>query len=163
VAGGSRFKLNRDDGYGVRDRLIDCAAEYLPKENIRAVISRIQNAADKEKDKYGKRHWLHLIETLARQIGDAQLFAEARLASWGKLSTSACMDIAQVYLESGDVQAALSWVKKIPQDETYEADKRDRLLFAYMIDSGKRRNERRLPGGSSDGAGARIPLRNCWP
>ena len=124
------YKLNRDDGYGVRDRLIDCAAEYLPEENIRALINRIQNAADKEKDKYGKRHWLHLIETLARQIGDAQLFAEARLASWGKLSASACMDIAQVYLESGDVQAALSWVKKIPQDETYEADKRDRLLFA---------------------------------
>lgn len=35
------LKLNRDDDYGVRDTLINGAAEYLPEPHIRALISRL--------------------------------------------------------------------------------------------------------------------------
>jgi thioredoxin-like negative regulator of GroEL len=71
---------------------------------------------------------LRSIESLARQIKDATLFEKTRIASWGKLSTAALIDIARVYLESGDVETAHSWLKKIPEGETYQAYERDKLL-----------------------------------
>lgn len=122
------LKVNQKDHYGIRDTLIDCAGECLPEEVIRTMIITLQEWADKEKGDYGKRHYLMLIESLARQIKDAKLFEKARIASWGKLSTAALIDIARAYLESGDVETAHSWLKKIPEDETYQAYERDKLL-----------------------------------
>ncbi len=122
------LKVNLKDNYGIRDTLIDCAGECLPEDVIRTMIATLQKWADKEKDEYGKRHHLRSIESLARQIKDAKLFEKTRIASWGKLSTAALIDIARVYLESGDVETAHSWLKKIPEGETYQAYERDKLL-----------------------------------
>lgn len=135
------LKLNRDDDYGVRDTLIDCAAEYLPEPHIRTLISRLQEAADKEKDEVGKRRRLHLIESLARQIKDAALFEKTRIAAWGKLSTAACVDIARVYLESGSARTALSWLEKISADDTFQAHERDRLLLEILGQLGEARKQ----------------------
>ena len=123
------LKVNQKDSYGIRDTLIDCAGECLPEEVIRIMIDTLQKWADKEKDEHVKRHHLMLIESLARQIKDAELFEKTRIASWGKLSTAALIDIAQVYLESGDVETAHSWLKKIPEGETYQEYERDKLLL----------------------------------
>ena len=122
------LKVNKKDSYGIRDTLIDCAGDCLPEEVIRTMITTLQKWADKEKDEYGKRHYQRLIESLARQIKDAKLFEKTRIASWGKLSTAALIDIARVYLECGDVETAHSWLKKIPEGETFQANERDKLL-----------------------------------
>ncbi len=122
------LNVNQKDNYGIRDTLIDCAGECLPEDVIRSMIATLQKWAEKEKDEYGKRHHLRSIESLARQIKDAKLFEKTRIASWGKLSTAALIDIARVYLEGGDVEAAHSWLNKIPEGETYQAYERDKLL-----------------------------------
>ena len=122
------LKVNKTDNYGIRDTLIDCAGVFLPEDVIRTMITTLQQRADKEKDEYGKRHHLMLIESLARQIKDAKLFEKTRIASWGNLSTAALIDIARVYLESGDVETAHSWLKKISEGETFQAYERDKLL-----------------------------------
>lgn len=122
------LKVNQKDNYGIRDTLIDCAGECLPEAVIRTMISTLQKWADKEKDEYDKRHHLMLIESLARQIKDAKLFEKTRIASWGKLSTTALIDIARAYLESGDVETAHSWLKKIPEGDNFQAYERDKVL-----------------------------------
>jgi hypothetical protein len=122
------LKVNQEDNYGIRDTLIDCAGECLPEETIRTMIAKLQKWADKEKDEYGKRHHLRSIELMARQIKDAKLFEKTRIASWGKLNSAALIDIARVYLESGDVETAHSLLKRLPEDETYQAYERDNLL-----------------------------------
>ncbi len=122
------LKVNQKDNYGIRDTLVDYAGECLPEEVIRTMIATLQKWTDKDKDEYGKRHHLRSIESLACQIKDAKLFEKTRIASWGKMSTAALIDIARVYLESGDVETAHSWLKKIPEDETYQAYERDKLL-----------------------------------
>jgi hypothetical protein len=122
------LKVNKKDSYGIRDTLIDYAGECLPDDVIRTMIATLQKWADREKDEYGKRHHLMLIESLARQIKDAKLFEKTRIASWGKLSTAALIDIARVYLESGEVETAHSWLKKVPESETFQAYDRDKLL-----------------------------------
>ena len=121
------LKLNQQDSYGVRDVLIDCASDCLPEPMIRDVIAALQDLADKETEEYGKRHYLRLIESLARQIKDARLFEKKRIAAWGGLSTAACVDVAHVYLESDDTQTAQAWLDKIPMDETFQAHERDQL------------------------------------
>jgi len=121
--------LNQEDDYGVRDILVDCAEEYLPGSMIRNLIERFQAAANRETDEYKKRHWLFRVESLARQIKDAPLFEKTRLASWGTLSTAACVDISRVYLDSCDVETALSWLQRVPAEETFQAQERDQLLL----------------------------------
>lgn len=121
--------LQQDDGYGVRGILIDCAADCLPETTIRSMITKIQRFAENEKDEYNKRHNYHLIESLARQIKDAELFAKTRIASWGELTPAAHIDIARVYLEGGDVHTAHSWLKKIPDDDTSQEYEREKLLL----------------------------------
>jgi hypothetical protein len=123
------FRINREDDYGVRDTLIDCAAQYLPEPVMRAMIERLWKSAEKESDEYRKSHWLRMVESLARQLKDAPLFEKARIASWGKISTAACIDIAQVYLESCDANTSLSWLERIPADETFMAEEKNRLLL----------------------------------
>lgn len=123
------LKLNLKDNYGIRDTLIDCAEECLPESSVRSMISVLQKRVDKENDEFRKRHHLMLIESLARQIKDAKLFEQTRIASWGKRSTAAFIDIARVYLESGAVDTAYSWLMKIPKGGTFQAYERDQLLL----------------------------------
>ena len=122
------LQLNQKDDYGIRNTLVHCAAECLPVELIRTMIARLQLWADKEKDEYSRRHHLHSIESLARQIKDPKLFEKTRIAAWGKLSTAAFIDIARVYLDSGDVETAHAWLKKIAAGDNYHAYQRDKLL-----------------------------------
>lgn len=130
--------LNRKDDYGVRDTLIDCAGDYLPEPHIRIMIARLEELADAENKDYQKRHWLVRIESLARQIKDAPLFEKTRLAIWGKPSTAACVDIARVYLESGDTGTALSWLERVPVEEPFQAHERDQLLIQIHGQLGNR-------------------------
>jgi len=121
--------LQQNDEYGVRDVLIDCAADCLPEATIRSMVTKLQQLVDNEKDEYKNRHNFRLIESLARQIKDAELFAKTRIASWGELTPAAHIDIARVYLESGDVHTAHSWLKKIPNDDTSQEYEREKLLL----------------------------------
>ena len=154
------LKMNQKDSYGIRSTLINCAGECLPEEVIRPMITTLQKWADKEKDEYNKRHHLILIESLARQIKDAKLFEKTRIASWGELSTSALIDIARVYLESGDIETAHSWLKKIPKDETYQTYERDKLLEEIYHRQG---NSEKLAERNSciRNSEAIIPLIHC--
>lgn len=121
-------KLNQDDGFGIRDALMDCAIQFLPETVIRTMIKTLQKLGTLEQEEYKKRHSIHLVESLARQVKDAPLFEKTRIDSCGTLSTTAYIDIARVYFESGDAPKALSWIDNIPEKETYQAYERDRLL-----------------------------------
>lgn len=52
------------------------------------------------------------------------------------MSTAALIDIARVYLERGNVEAAHSWLKKYPEGETFQAYERDQLLLEIFQKQG---------------------------
>jgi hypothetical protein len=81
------------------------------------------------------------VESLARQIKDAPLFEKTRLASWGKLNSAACLDIARVHLDSGDAKTALSWLQRMPEEEIFHAHEKDQLLLEIYAELGDKDNQ----------------------
>lgn len=124
------FELNEVDDYGVRDSLIHAAAEYLPAPELRAMTDRFQAAVDDARDESERSHRLLLLESLARQAGDAKLYEKTALDdSESPPSEPIVLDIASVYLKSGDAKTALAWIEKTPSEYPHLEAGRDRLLL----------------------------------
>jgi len=131
------LKLNKVDDFGVRIELMGYAQQCgLPEAQMRLMVVEFQKRADKAPDDYQKRHHLMLIEFLAQQLKDAELFEATRIASSGTLSTAAYIDIARVYFEQGNIQTAQARLKQIPENETFQADKRDKLWLEIYQQQG---------------------------
>lgn len=61
------FELNRNDTYGVRFALIDCAADYLPQEIIQRLIGRFRELLYVD-SKSRQRDWQRCIDSLEEQL-----------------------------------------------------------------------------------------------
>ena len=132
------LSLNND--YGVRDTIIECAYNCLPKSEICIMIETLQSHISKDSNEYNRRSILSLVESLASQIKDAELFEKTRIASWGKLNSAACIDIARVYFEGGKIEIALQWVNKIPENDSFRSYDRDKLLEEIYRTQGNSKN-----------------------
>ncbi len=131
------FELNREDDFGVRDHVLGSAAEYLPEPIVRDLIRRFLAVARQyPSGDFTGHHWSGLAETLAEQLRDAPLFEQIRRASWGVSSVGSRLDVGRVYLEAGDVHAALSWFEQVSLSEHFMQDERDALLLAAFTQLG---------------------------
>jgi hypothetical protein len=131
-------ELQEKNDYGLRDGLIDAAAEFLPEPVIRSMIERFWNLTNQETVDHQKQGWLLNISSLARQLHDAPLFEKASFAAWPEGSIAQCIDIAQVYLEYGDASTALSWLERVPPEAIFGEDKRDEFLLKVYKQLGNR-------------------------
>ena len=130
------IELYAEDEYGVRDVILHAAHQYLPEDLLQNLADRLwQRSQQERQDTYQARHWLLVLETVARQLKNAALYEKAQRAERPELSTSAQIDIARVYLESGDFKAALSWLECV-QVEPYRSSDRDNLLLAAYRELG---------------------------
>ncbi|MGD9366030.1 MAG: hypothetical protein PVH87_10055 [Desulfobacteraceae bacterium] len=139
------FDLCRKDDYGVRDTLVDGADQYLPESEIRYLIKRFQAAAESKADDFWRDHWMHCVQSLARQIKDAPLFEQTRLASSGTPTSAACVDIARVHLECGDAQTAHSWLQQVPKDDHHHNQHdQDRLMLEIYGKTGDKDRQKEV-------------------
>jgi thioredoxin-like negative regulator of GroEL len=120
------FQSVQNDGYGVRDVLLDRMIDCVSAEVIRSTINQL--LATPAADEYERRRSCRYAETLAWQLKDAPLFEELREKGWSNLNAAAWIDIARVYFESGDPKTALERLSRIAPDDTFHAYERDRLL-----------------------------------
>jgi len=74
----------------------------------------------------------------ARELGDPGLFENAKLTANPELSSPACMEMAEVYLENDDPEMALFWMERIPPTDRFRADAQDRLLDSIYEQLGNR-------------------------
>lgn len=130
------FALLQDDGYGVRDALLEGAREFLPETALRALVQKFQASSDSEPDELRKRHGLIFVEMLARELRDPVLFEETRIRSWGKLNPAAHLDIAKIWLECGNADAARKWLDSVPQGDNFKGEERDDLLIQVAVAQG---------------------------
>ncbi len=135
-------KTISDDAYGVRDSLLDHAADYLDTTTCRNLIARFTRQAEEHTDEYRSRSHYTLAATLARQIKDPQLFEQIELASWGKEpSLRVWLDIARVYLESGQPQVACEKLLGHQEKDSHWRHDRDRLLLDICRKTGDKKLE----------------------
>lgn len=121
------FEFMHDDGFGVRESILDEAKEYLPKSNLQSLIQKFQRLSEKEENTYRKRSYLRFVEELARQTNNPQLFEKTRMCDGESLSSYDCLCIAKVYLENEELHCALSWAGRAT-DELQIFEKMELLL-----------------------------------
>ena len=131
------LNTTQNDGYGVRDSLIECATQCLPNELIQNMISELQHLAKKEKSDYNKRHFLSLVGCLAEQTQDAELFEKACVESFGKLSVHTLLKIAEIHIQNAELNKALERLNQIPEDEVYLQHQRQELMIEIYEKQGK--------------------------
>ncbi len=120
------LKLLPKDRYGVRRALMDCASDYLPEPVIRAMIETLEGWVREAGDPDTKERLQNAILSLAKQVHDPVLFEKTRLEIWERKPTIAFEDIAKVYLECDQVDAALTWIEKL---EGSNGSTRDALML----------------------------------
>jgi len=130
------FDLYEEDNYGVRAILLDEAHHYLDEEALRKLVDRMWERCEKEEDEYKRHHWTSGIASIARQVKDPVLFEAAYKKSWPVLHNKALLDIAAVYLEAGEPEAALDRVQRIESIEMHRAGERDQLLLSIYKELG---------------------------
>jgi hypothetical protein len=123
------------DNYGVRTALLENANDYLPEKYIRCLIDRLNQLSVEDDSPYGFQDNSFIIGMLARQLGDAKLFECIALESSLQTEPSipTCLDIAEVYFESGDVESALGWISKVPEDDSFMQVQREGLLERIYV------------------------------
>ncbi len=102
------IELVLDDQYGVRDELIDHAADFLPERWLRWLVEQLQPGSEESDWNATQRNFL--LQSLARQLKDTQLFEEVTLQR--ELSFTSYLSIAQVYLENGNALQAQGWIER---------------------------------------------------
>ena len=133
------LRLYEHDDYGTRTGLVTHASEFLSQAEMRALLDDFWERAKAEQPgSYAAHHWWIGVELLARQLRDPELFEKAVLAAHPTLSSTTCMEIANVYLENDDLEMALFWMKRIPKTDRFRADDQDELLYTIYEKLGNR-------------------------
>jgi len=121
-----RDLMTRND-YGARDYVIDTASQYLSETTMRTLVSQFRKSARTHTNDYDRAAGFRLAESLARQIGDAPLYKDIVEETYDELPLSSQVDIATVYLECGDVDAALERLDRISPDAHFRLADREQL------------------------------------
>jgi hypothetical protein len=149
--------LIRQDDYGVRYRLLESASQFLPKEKLRQLADQLwmagvsARASEDTHDPESARSFLRpgnrefrLVDELARQLNDPDLFERASRESDPPLGVAARTEIAQVWLSAGKPRTALEWIESIDPSQTFWARERDDVLRAIHEKLGNRDEVERL-------------------
>jgi hypothetical protein len=123
------IKLYKEDDFSVRGRLIDHTVQMIGVEETLNAIHIFEMLEEQETEDYQKFHYHIAILSLARQTYNPQLFEKTMLKRQPDPGGASILDIAEVYLASGEPNTALEWMGKIPEGDIFMADKRDELLL----------------------------------
>ena len=121
-------KLLDDDDYGVRGTLLKSAGLFLPEENLRNLVVDFWNRSNNSEAGFNRRSQLIMIEELAVQLKDPDLFEKTRLFSFEEPESADLLDVAEVYFNCGDSQSALARIEQI-SDSTGHLESRIEILL----------------------------------
>lgn len=144
------YALTRIDPFAVRDKILDRVSEYLPATILRKIVEHIRDEVKGAADKYEVRSLHHSVATLAAQLNDGPLYERAIRMTVGApgehdaVPHAFCVDIARVYFKSGDPVTALSWLDRIPEDDTFTAYEREPLHMEIQQHLGNRTETERI-------------------
>jgi hypothetical protein len=120
------LNLVEDDGYGVRDALLDCAENYLNPDELKILYYKLverSKKSTKERDS-----WSWKLSEIAKQMKDAPLYEELiRKRVGDRINSKFIVDISEVYFSAGDIESAQRHLDSIAKDDTYASVDREEL------------------------------------
>ena len=125
------------DEYGVRDSILDGSHEWLTALEMRSLADDSLACAQVENDSYRRFRWFHMAEAMARLLKDGALFEQLRRAAPDELGAAARVDIAEVYLASGDLDRALYHLEQVTADDSFQQGRRDELRLKIYQQTGR--------------------------
>jgi len=124
------FDLLVDDSYSLRMEILDGILEILPSAQINSLVDRFWGAERLAKDKHQKRLWVCCLEAVAEKTSNPVLYEKAKLhLCQDDPPFTFKMDIAKVWLASGNAATALKWIKSIGDIPTHGSDDFDKLAL----------------------------------
>ena len=125
--------LHADNGYGVRDALLDAAATRLSELELRR-LARIYEeealAAPKADKEYRRLTASAAMGQVARAVGDAALYERSVRIDSPRLNELQAVDVAEVYLRFGPVERAVELLAEVDDERTRD-EQLDLLARAY--------------------------------
>jgi hypothetical protein len=122
------IKIYDDNGYGVRDHVLDEITQSLGEEEARYATNIFSIRAEEADNDYDKWRNGNAIGTIAKSLGDAPLYEKSELMIHKELSPNSYLDIARVYLENDDPWTALNRIKNISSDNMFVMQDQRNLL-----------------------------------
>ena len=105
-------RVVENDGYGVRDKLVSRAVEYLSDGILRSMVERFM-LRYANTDDWRKTSWSIMVENMAKQLNDVELYEKIASNKNGTLSNHNHLDTAKIYFANGDFKSALKRLKMI--------------------------------------------------
>lgn len=128
--------LCRNDQYGVTEDLVRRAPEYLPQRNLARLIDQFKEAATSEREIEDRWSVLKPLERLARRLEDPGLFLWCRRSGSTRLNAIDKIEIAEVYLDAGDAEKAVTWSRESEPHHPFDVSRRDSLLMTALERAG---------------------------
>jgi hypothetical protein len=122
------IKIYDDNGYGVRDHVLDEIPQSLGEEEARSATNIFSIRAEEADNDYDQWRNGNAIGTIAKSLGDAPLFEKSEIMIHKELSPNSYLDIARVYLENDDPWTALNRIKNISSDNMFVMQDQRNLL-----------------------------------
>lgn len=132
-------RLYEENGYGVRDRIVDHAAEFLTEESLRELYSNYADNASRE-NRDGRQTSI-LAERLSAQLKDPELFEAEIRKSTDAYYQAKLPELAQVYLSAGRIEDLAEklepWFVLVPSHKKHELEEIAHEVYALTNDQGR--------------------------
>ncbi len=113
--------LLEGDLYGVRGSILEHAATFLSKADLKLLFDKLQ----KMPKLYGHKA---LLAELAKQMKDCEAFIRLNTdPNTGQVYRKALQPVAELFYNCGKYQQAMDWLQKIPEDEYISQDFKKKL------------------------------------
>ncbi|MCB0308848.1 MAG: hypothetical protein KDD50_02275 [Bdellovibrionales bacterium] len=132
----SIIDLIRNDGYGVRDCLIDEAHRYLNPTELRKMFELLKNDSKKGSSESNASDWK--LPHLAKQMKDAPLFEKLTRKRLGEnINGKFLVEIAEVYFLAGDLNKAQEILNQVPENDSFSSYEKNNLQKQLFKSTGK--------------------------
>lgn len=126
------LNLLKDDGYGVRDELIQHVGKFLSESDLRDLFRLIEQGDGKSK---GYDSWK--LQALAKQLKDAPLFEKIARRGIEQPNSRALVEIAEVYFLSNDLIKAQEILDSNNVDDHFDRHEHEDLQKKIYVRLGK--------------------------
>ena len=124
--------LSENNQYGVRDMLVEGAHKSLSHEEMRALVARLKSMIEAAKEGDRDRGKRRMIQSLARQLGDLELYEESILTLYGHLSEESLLTLASLHIARQEYDAALKRLESIGEGYHLKRNKLEREIHQSL-------------------------------